>query len=702
MSFLSTNNSEILSARITQKGRNAIAKGHFNIEFFQIGDSEFDYNTLLSDLVGNKHQMVMSPFDKEAGIKYPYKIDSSASGTTYGVPINSTITESIRNVMGPAGFVSNYIDFDSDNCIGTTIKSEFTLDSIPFTSLTGGTTLSVVSGTTYKIGDTIILVLSDFCGTEPTITGNSTSLIYKIIDINNNVLEVDRKLPNISGLSGYGQIVKINSELEYPISGITTCLPRPIDPIDQHNAWSLEVVWGDQWPIGVNNNVNDSFLNDLNGNRFISTKELLGYTTSSGQTFTDVSGGTITYPTFYKNSFGESINVPSEEQRSIAIIHYSELGDIINDPERFFKYDDYISTNDVLEESLYTNEIDIPLTDEEYFEIYIPFIYYHRNSTGTFGALFHMDSTDYYIKSTLNSRHQLLFRYLIDESGNKVGKVFPNNKIVVFDDQELVAILDFRSNRRYTLGAPKVSLVHSDDTPSNSIFSGGTGQTMWISYMLSEADGWSDKYLNGLPCNYFSKVESTDTPSNVTVKFSGNTFQYMTDQFTGITHGYVCKRFYILAQLTNSNEYPNSESWSVIEFTTEAGGDGFNYINPTGMTGVTFVITKSLYENGDIFNIEDYMNNGYDTSTTTQFGSEQYFPGSIRLVRASDIEPLNFLINLPTTQFTTTQNPTYESGDKVVTEVALLDANKEVLATAKTATPIKRTGTQIFSLKIDF
>ena len=66
MSFLDSNNSEFLSARITQKGRNAIAKGSFNIEYFQIGDSEFDYNLNYSGLIGQTlHQRVLSPFDKE-------------------------------------------------------------------------------------------------------------------------------------------------------------------------------------------------------------------------------------------------------------------------------------------------------------------------------------------------------------------------------------------------------------------------------------------------------------------------------------------------------------------------------------------------------------------------------------------------------------------------------------------------------------
>jgi hypothetical protein len=91
------------------------------------------------------------------------------------------------------------------------------------------------------------------------------------------------------------------------------------------------------------------------------------------------------------------------------------------------------------------------------------------------------------------------------------------------------------------------------------------------------------------------------------------------------------------------------------------------------------------------------------TTVDSQFGDEQPFPGSIRLVRASDIEEMNFLINLPSTQFLESQNPTYVTGAaRYVTEVALLDSNKNPLVKAKTAIPVKRTGNQAFSLRLDF
>lgn len=706
MSFLSTNNSEFLSARITQKGRNAIAKGSFNISYFQIGDSEFDYNLIFSGLTGNtNHQMVMSPFDKEGGIKYPYKIDDSVSSTTYGVPVNNNLPpESIRNVMGPAGFVTNMMPYDSGN--GTVVKC-YTED-ISLSSIIGGKLLTVTNGNNFDLGNIITIVFSDFGGLDinnPVVTGKTSSLIYKIIGITGNTLEMDRNIPDLSSLTGYGQIVSNKCELEYP-NGDVNCIPTPIDPIHQHNAWTLDVVW-DKKPIGVNVLGDDNSLSGYTSNKHVSTKEFLGYT-STGQTFTDILGIGITNPTSYKNSFDEIINVLPEEQRCVAIIHYSELGDLVNDPERFFKYDDYISTLNT--DPIYLDPDDNPLTDKDYFEVYIPFVHYHRSSSETIGAIFHMDSIDYYVKSTINNRHSLLFRYLLDEKDNKVGKVFPNNKIIVFDDQELVATLDIRSNRKYTLGAPKVSLIGSNMTKDFSLFDGTTGQTLWVTYMLSNSSfDETPSPLNSLPCNYYVKVESTNTPSNVTVRFSGETFQHMVNSFDDISHGFLAKNFYILAQLTNKDELPLSNSWKLINYTQSAGGDGLIYLTPDGLLNTTFTIGYYDYHawaEPGLFDLDKFMGTDYTSiSGVTQFGEEQPFPGSIRLVRSSDVETLNFLINLPSMQFTTTQNPTYPklgNVDKRITEIALLDEKKEVLVMAKCPLPIKRTGTQIFSLKLDF
>ena len=90
-------------------------------------------------------------------------------------------------------------------------------------------------------------------------------------------------------------------------------------------------------------------------------------------------------------------------------------------------------------------------------------------------------------------------------------------------------------------------------------------------------------------------------------------------------------------------------------------------------------------------------------NTGPYFGDEQPFPGSIKVVRASDIEEMNFMINLPPNTFSKSQNPTFVSGNNPkITEIALLNSNKETMVMAKTSKPITRSGTQVFSIKLDF
>lgn len=690
MSFLNSNNSEYLSARITNRGRKAIANGNFNIQYFQIGDSEYDYN--LSSLTGaTNHQKVFAPFDYDGGVKYPFGLDSTVS-TTYGSPISQNLTITLRNEMGSAGFVSKY-------STTPTVKTE--TQQVAFSKISGTTSLVVPTGTTFNDCEYITLAFESLSGT--TITGKTNSLIYKVLSISGNTLTLDRNVPNLTGLTGNVQVI-CNKFSDETLSGN---LIYPIDYTQQLNSWRLNTVWTDK-PIGGDYNGTDESLSGYTGSRFSSVKNLLGYT-KTGQTFTNLTGGTITGTTF-KNSFDELVEVSPSEQRCVAILHYSELGDISIDPERFFKYDDYISsltgktgTSISLFGDLDVSDRDYNKSDNEYFEVYIPFIYYHRNTGTTFGALFTMDTTDYYLKSTINARHQIKFRYLVDEQNNKVGKVFVNNKMIVFDDQELVAILDYRSNRRYTLPSPKLGLVSNDGLSSQSMLS-TTGQTAWVTYMFENTSG---NTLNSLPCNYFNKIVSTGTPSQITMKFSGNSFSNMVTSLTGVTDGFVANKFYALVQ---TGATPSTSAWRKIDLTSQITGYTTGYINPTGLTGVSFTINYSSFNSAVTFDLEDHMSgvttdylwNTTGSTTQPQFGDEQPFPGSVRLVRATDIEEMNMMINLPSTQFATSQNPTYSSGEKYITEVALLDGNKEPLVIAKTPTPVKRTGTQVFAIKLDF
>lgn len=706
MSFLNSNNAEFLTARITQKGRMAIAKGDFKIEYFQIGDSEFDYSTSLTN------QKVFSPLDKEGGVKYPFLYKNGDTDlTTYGTPITGyTSPVPLRNAMSPAGFVSS----SSNKTI------ECLTQEIPFTRISGSTSLVVLTGNTYQTTQYITVAFKPFSGSTNTITGNTNSLVYKVLSVSGNTLTLDRALPNLSSLSGNVEVV------------CNKCQPELVDDT-QLDPWTMNIVW-DRNVIGTTSD--DESLTGYTSNVYQSIKQFLGYTKSNGQTFVSTQGLASTGFTITGTSFANSMSTGStdgddiimvtpEEQRTIAIIHYSELGDIDVDPERFFKYDDYIST---LSTGSTVTEDDS--SDLNYFEVFIPFILYHRKPN-TIGAKFKMDSTSYYIKSSITTTKQALeYRYLLDENDYRVGKVFINNKIIVIDDQELVAVLDYRSNRKYTLPSPRVYATPTNSTAANSMLTGTTGQTVWVTYMFEYS---VDTKLNSLPCNYFNKVRlgsatdgcTSSTPSNISFKFSDGAVSelgFLKSNTTGLTEGFVANKFSALVQIVNNvTGSPISSEWRKIDLTSEVGGNGTSLINVDGFSGKTFTITKTQYDaaSSNKFDLETHfagLTTNYlgDVNSTTQpqFGDEQPFPGSIKLVRASDIEQMNFLINLPAGTFGDiansnngfSQNPTHPiTGitSTYVTEVALLNSNKESLVIAKTPTPIKRNGVQVFAIKLD-
>ena len=64
---------------------------------------------------------------------------------------------------------------------------------------------------------------------------------------------------------------------------------------------------------------------------------------------------------------------------------------------------------------------------------------------------------------------------------------------------------------------------------------------------------------------------------------------------------------------------------------------------------------------------------------------------------------MTFNLSLPNEKFVVSQNPTYVTGQqKRITEVALLNSNKETLVMGKLSDPIARIGAQVFSVKLDF
>jgi hypothetical protein len=234
-----------------------------------------------------------------------------------------------------------------------------------------------------------------------------------------------------------------------------------------------------------------------------------------------------------------------------------------------------------------------------------------------------------------------------------------------------------------------------------SLIEGGAGQTIYVTYLFQYT---GDTQSNGLHCNYYTKIAGTELNADVSIKFSSTEFRFMNTTFSGCTNGYIANKFYILVQRVDDNSQPTPENWKIIDYTSDIPNHTVgDLIDPVNLRNQRFIITNSRYENASAYILEDFLGLFPDEpSTEPEFGDEQPFTGGIKLVRATDLEVMRFLVNLPSGDFTTTQNPSYISGKpKRITEVTLLDENKDVLVIAKTSSPIERTGTQVLAVKID-
>jgi hypothetical protein len=616
-------------------------------------------------------------------------------------------------------------------------------------------------------------------------------LTYKIVAICENEITLDRNTPDFSGLllDCYARTVIYPLNMTSLYDSIT---PRPhwsddvinfesVCDIDQFDVkvWNMNIPWTEN-PAGLNTTVYEGY-DQFGSIDYIGTKEYFGYNSSSGQTDTDY--------VYYYNSFDEIVQVKPEEQKAIAIIHYT------NQTIDFFYGEKF-----ALQPYNPSNPEDTT-GQARNFKLHIPWLMWHKNPECCFGETFWVDPANFddldlfqvhYIQSTKNdgmNQPGIRYYHLWDTHRNangipsRIGKVFPDSKLVIIDDEEIIAAMSYKSNRNWTLAAPQISLITPNTCGiATSTIDGvltGSNETMYVTYRLSN----DFEFTNSLHSNYYSKISGNnndcnpDTSKNVAVRFgpefkclnqpvfnpttttttlptqncfiltenlniitteNGNGLIWCNDLVVlgqqdiptlkettyyplrlnttttttlcptpcDVPTGYFANRIEILAQKVTTGQRPSSYNWKVIDFTDLLSGETLNgYITESALTGTTFVITKDLYDSAPIYNLNDYISLTTLGTTTPNlnFGDEYYFYGSIETDIQATIYEMNYKINLNFTEFQNTSNPTWKSGNKsYITEIALLDDNKDIMVMSKLQSPVIRQGIQQFVVKLDF
>lgn len=729
MGYILKNTSGLLNTRITDVGRKAISEGQFNISYFQVGDSEVDYsspttiasNNILMPAFCEQNDSSNLNVNKQ-NVKYPYYL-AGTTGTTYGIPFNESVVQEFYNLASDKGlFVSGATGWSAQTSSAYTVSSNY-VASMP--TITGQTSLVLSANSCSstvgvpKVGN-FVSVIYDGIGDCGRIRNAFPNLIYKIETSTSGAsgsytIVVDRNLPVYSAKTSGGELARC---IIYP-SGMTalydSVTPSPNWPNDVFNyeticdssatvdtrVWNMNIPWS-QTVAGVNSNVYED--NTKYGSQsYLGTKEYL-YSTS-GQTIDDVDG-----LVYYYDSKLNKIVVQSSEQKAIAIIHYTNQ-----------------SIDNVYGEKFAMNPYDIadPTTEEDSarnFKLNIPTLMWHKSSGATIGQTFYVDPPSetgicipYFIKSTKNvdmNQPGIRFFNLWDNNKNvngklnRVGRVFPDNQIVVIDDDEIVAALSYKSNRNWTLPAPEVSLINPNifdtDTSDDIGVLTGDNKTLWVTYRLD-----STGYTNSLHCNYYQKMVGPDTgctitAQNVAVKF-GDEFPFLFAN--GSLSGFSANQIKILTQRTDTGSLPTPNGWKLIDFTSQIASTKVNgYIPKSGLTKTTFVISESNYTGGTTYELNQFIDlPDLNESTKLNFGDEYFFYGNIQTGIVATIYDMRYAINLVNTQFLTSTNPTYSpSGKKYVTEIGLYNSNKELMVISKLSSPTLREGSQQYNISLDF
>jgi hypothetical protein len=353
----------------------------------------------------------------------------------------------------------------------------------------------------------------------------------------------------------------------------------------------------------------------------------------------------------------------------------------------------------------------------------MPWLNWHKNTTCCSGTTFYIDPpgfdsydllTPYYIQSTKNldmNNPGIRYFHLYDTNPtskagppNRVGKVFPDDKIVVFDDEEIVAAMSYASNRNYTLPAPRLGLVPVGicETSTDGLLDNDT-MCVWVSWGL-EGD------LQGMHCNYYRKIcgpstATTTNEQNVIVNFGGDFNCFSNGQLSGFGG----TNFFILAQTGATSQLrPEPSQWRKIDFTNDIASKYIypnNYIRPEGFTSTTFTISSTNYAAAPIYDLssEIYLPVINSASPGVNFGDEYFFYGTIQTDIEATIYEMRYLINLPNNQFAKSSNPTWsESYTPHMTEIGLYDIDKNLLVLSKFQSPQVRQGMQQVVVKLDF
>lgn len=717
MSYIINNSGAFVNIKLTDTGRRKLAEGRLNFTAWGIGDSELNYNR--EEIVDNYQtdpelsgtSMILRPVDRQPNLTSFVSVDGVTPTNPLTANQINTLKAIVNNKAAERGFFSantTHTEF------ATLLGNPYTVDSgcINNFDITGGTTLALGSGYTYTEGDYILLKFTNDTVGNLSFTANTTpvpSLWYKIQATGSTYVIVDRELPNLNSISATTCFAIYPQGEVYDAFGSSSTIPYW-----NSNTLSFDsccYVSCSDVPVWNMNNVWCEDLAGMTGsgiNNIISTPnesyEKFGSWEYLGQKYPYLDYSCI-------SSSGITIDicdVPGTSvldtvSKSISIIHY---------------------TNNTIS-NYYGEFLFIDGANGKNVNIYMPDLMYHRRDypTGsgtTMGMTFIATGSTKFIENTQIEYVDLIEDPTLIPSGATpavVGKVLPQFKVVVLDDDEIVAAISYKSNRNWTLPPLTANLISPSGSTSTGLLP--SNQFMWLTYTFENTSG--SGLTTTLPCQkYTIMANNTSGSKDVQFRISGvDLLPYMRKiedpSYDGL--GFSAKEFKVLYQIVSGSTRPAADAWKVHDFTsaliTDFSGETINPIllenqNPTA---VNFKLDIPTTASDSTFSIINSLSMAPNTNPDIlQFGDERFFYGNIDTYIGANVYKTIFRLSVSADLFKYTSNPTRSSDPSTnpsvikVSECGIYDSAGDLVMIGKFSRPVKLNpgNTVLFELSMDF
>ena len=695
MSYIITSTNPFVSIKLTEKGREQLSLGQLNFSYWAIGDSEINYereaivdaNPTNPSLSATSR--ILRPVDRQPNIKS--FITSSTSTSNYQ-QINASNMNVVKAIVNNEAdergfFINNITGFTTD--LSTTLTPYY--QPVANSTLSGTSILTLSGSPIVSVGDLILLKLTNsivgpISANETTIA--TPNLWFKVQGLTGTTLGLDRNLPNLSGDAQSSQVlIYRGGEIYDTISTGTTTAYWDTGTLSFNS--SINVTCHDV-PVWNMNNVWCENLAGMSGGTYqdytyFGSYSYLG-TKNPYFEYLCVSSG-VSETQIKCNDPG--ISYLDDVSKSISIIHY---------------------TNNAIS-NLYGEFFYVDATNNKYVKLHIPNLMYHRDGYATAsGTSMGMD----FIASGATQRignSDIEYIDLIEDpsfisSANTtplvVGKVFPQLKMIVIDDDEIVAAISYKSNRNWTL--PELSATLQSPSGGTSTGVLGSNQTMYLTYSL-EVSGVSG-LTTSLPCQKYVKIDNiTSTAKDVAFRINGTDLLPYMRKIENVGYdglGFYATNFKLLYQtVSGSTQRPDPAAWKAYDFTSNAitvsAGQTIDpklFENQSPSTN-GFILDSLKAASATTFNLVPLLNlPPTNQPSYLQFGDERFFYGNLETYIGATIYKTIFDVRVNSSLFNLTSNPTRSTDPATnppnirVTEVGVYDNLQNLVCIGKLSKPV--------------